>query len=139
MLSSRSNAVLMAALVIVSALALSTSAWAQNPNTGMRTPAPTPTPQPNGEYRVRKTNGFAVAQLKDLKMVGDNRCFIITNPTGFMVYKINDNGLPTPIAGYEVAGLKDLQVMGDGKTIIVTNTTGFMVYQLEQVPAPAKK
>jgi hypothetical protein len=40
-------------------------------------------------YDVRPVRGFQVTSLKEVSILGDGKPFIVSNPTGFMVYQID--------------------------------------------------
>ena len=44
------------------------------------------------QFDVKPVRGFQVTQLKDIVALGDGKSFVVSSPTGFMVYQLNSFG-----------------------------------------------
>ncbi len=60
---------------------LESSAQAQSPSTIASS---------NGINRVTAIGGFRVSDLKEVVAVGDGKSFVVTNPSGFQVYRVDE-------------------------------------------------
>lgn len=48
----------------------------------------------NGVNRVTAIGGFRVSDLKEVIAVGDGKSFVVTNPSGFQVYRVDELSYP---------------------------------------------